>query len=129
MISFYIHLAYYTLTRTFDKHQLVLSTHLVIQMANIDEQEFTRDIIRCMLYRTPYRNNGYLPRYEEPIYQMMDAVRFYDRSEEDQERIAAIALAAFDNRDYPGRGTMPGLEQPIQTMLVALSAVIGARAH
>jgi len=101
-------------------------------MANFDHHAFVRRILEGMLLGTVYRNAGEMPYFEGPISQMMETIGFDNLDDDDRIRVAEIALATFDNRDYPGRGMMPGLEQPIQTMLIALAGAIQrsfARAH
>ena len=93
-------------------------------MANFDYISYTRRILEGVLTGAVYRNAGELPDYEDPIYEMKRTVGFYNMTNEEQARLTSIVLAAYDNRDYPGRGTMPAIEQPIQTMMVALAAAI-----
>ncbi len=96
-------------------------------MANIDYIGAVRRVLNGALTGAAYRNAGELPDYEDPIYEMKRAVGFYNMTDEEQARLTSIVLAAYDNLDYPGRGTMPAIEQPIQTMMVALAAAIQQR--
>lgn len=94
------------------------------KMSNVNYVSSTRRILEGVLTGSVYRDAGEIPDYEDPIYEMTHAVGFYNMTNEEQERLTSIVLAAYDNRDYPGRGTMPAIEQPIQTMMVALAAAI-----
>jgi len=71
-----------------------------------------------------YRNAGELPIFENPIFEMKRATGFNDMSETDQAIVTTIALGMFRNTDYPGRGTIPGIEHHVTIMILALEQAI-----
>jgi hypothetical protein len=60
-----------------------------------------------------YRNAGELDEYEVPIAQLMATLNWRNLELARRDILTSVIMAIFDGQDYPGRGTMPAIEQPI----------------
>lgn len=85
-----------------------------------------RTTLEAILRGFIYRNLGEMPYYEIPIGNLMTTLGWDNLNPEQTEWHTQIILAIFDGRDYPGRGTFPDIETPIQQTMIILSNTLDA---
>ena len=72
-----------------------------------------RHTLLAILTGRVYRNAGELDEYEDPIYQLMATLNLRNLELARRDFLTSVIMAIFDGQDYPGRGTMPAIEQHI----------------